>query len=626
MGKYILFLVLIFCFSVSLYSQSTQDFSSAIKQGDFYFTQNKFLDAKNAYENALKLNPNDSYAKKQVEKCVLNEKEKGKTEENRSYQKIINKADQLFDSKDYTASKGMFQRALELKPSDEYPKKQIEIIDALLNPKKIDKRDTLPTLGLSSDLSLEDAEKQLKLAEFKRRNKKDSVVVGRVKLVQTKETSIFNNSTLGIDSTKTRLGIIDKDYDTSLVRYGVSNSKNNLVYTVSKETKMSDSIFNSLLIKDAQIERNQTIVDSVYIQKEHKIIDDTKVKQKIQEFVAESNVKTDQIIDDKLQQKSKSNTYLYEKTVDYIDKIESDDQISLKKSSNKNDSLHVKSLTNIEFNDSIHTNPEDKRLVNKQFLHTEENSTEVFKDSISGIVRIKAVNQIDGKSKTVQNHEESIIQDQNNILQETDRGVSKSKNITDITLIKTIEKQDSSVNRLKNNEKKHEATNERFIEKEVKDNLSSKSSINGLEHKTEIASTSIDDLPFQNSNSIDHLEHSIHGTDANESDKQVNKNLTIRAELENIESKVVTFDDKISNTIGASYPEGVSQESFNKTDDEGLLLSVITRRIVVKNGYGQVYTRIQKHDSITYQKNGEPSTEMIWQRETQDAKLKKNFK
>ena len=625
MGKYILFLVVIFCFSVSLYSQSTQDFASAIKQADFYFTQNKFLDAKNAYENALKLNPNDSYAKKQVEKCIANEKEKGKSEENRSYQKIINKADQLFDIKDYPASKTMFQRALELKPSDEYPKKQIEIIDALLNPKKSVKRDTLPTLGLSSDMSLNEAEKQLKAAEFKRRNKKDSVVVGKVNSVQSKETSIFNKSTFGIDSTKIKLGNVDKNYDTTSVRFTSSYSKTNETYTISKEAKMSDSIFKRILVKDAQLERNQTIVDSVYIQKEHKINDDTKEKQKIHEFVAESNVKTDQINNEKLEQKNKSNTYLSEKTVEYIDGIESDEKISLKKRTDKNDSLHAKSFMNNAFNDSIHTNPVEKRLFNKQFLHTKENSTEVFKDSISGIVRIRAVNQIDGKNKTVQNHEESIIQDQNNILQETDRGVSKSKNITDKTLIKTIEKQDSSVLRLKNNEKKHEVTNERFIEKEVTDNLTSKTSINGLEHKTEIALTSNDDLPFQNLNSIDHLEHSINGTDANESDKQINKNLTIRAELENIESKDVTFDDKLSNAIGASYPEGVSQESFNKTDDEGLLLSVITRRIVVKNGYGQVYTRIQKHDSITYQKNGEPSTEMTWQRETQDAKLKKNF-
>jgi len=625
MDKYILFYVLTFCLSVSSYSQSNQDFASAIKQADFFFTQNKFLDAKNAYENALKLNPNDSYAKKQVEKCIANEKEKGKSEENRSYQKIINKADQLFDNKDYQASKSMFQRALELRPSDEYPKKQIEIIDALLNPKKSDKRDTLPSLGINSDLSLNDAEKELKAAEMKRRNKKEGVVVNKVISVQSKETSIFNKSTEVVDSTRIKLGTLEKVGDTNSVKVINSNSQKNEAYKVAKETKMNDSIFKSTLVKSAQLETNQSIVDSVYIQKEHEVNDDTKAKQKIHEFVAESNVKTEEINNEKLEQKNRSNTFLVEKTLEYIDGVEKIEETSLKKSTDKNDSIRIKSFANISMNDSIHSHPDQKRLSNKQLLHTNENGTEIFKDSISGVVRTKASNQIDGKSKTAQHHDAAILEEQNIILQETDRGVAKSKNITDITLIKTIEKQDSSVLRLKTKEKKHESSSEKNISKEVDENLASKTSLNGLEQKTQIALSTNDDLPFQNLNSIDHLEHSINGTDANESDKQINKNLNIRSALENIEAKTVVFDDKMSNSIGASYPEGVSQESFNKTDDEGLLLSVITRRVVVKNGFGQVYTRIQKHDSITYQKNGEPSTEMIWQKETQDAKLKKNY-
>jgi tetratricopeptide (TPR) repeat protein len=287
MGKYILFLFVIFCFSISLYSQSNQDFAVNIKQADFYFTQNKFLDAKNSYENALKLNPDDTYAKKQVEKCIANEKEKGKSEENRSYQKIINKADQLFDSKDYSASKEMFKRALELRPSDGYPKKQIEIIDALLNPKKTDKRDTLPLLGLNSDLSMNDAEKELKAAELKRRNKKEGVVVNKVNSVQAKETSIFSQSTDVIDSTRIKLGALEKVKDTSSVKYAVSKSQQNEEYKVLKESKMNDSIFKSTLLKDLELERNQSIVDSINILKEHKVIDYTKSAQKIHEFVAE---------------------------------------------------------------------------------------------------------------------------------------------------------------------------------------------------------------------------------------------------------------------------------------------------------------------------------------------------
>ena len=86
----------------------------------------------------------------------------------------------------------------------------------------------------------------------------------------------------------------------------------------------------------------------------------------------------------------------------------------------------------------------------------------------------------------------------------------------------------------------------------------------------------------------------------------------------------MVFDDKAANSIGSLYPEGVTQEQFNKNDDKGSLLAVVTRRIVVKNGYGQIYTRTQTKDFITYSKNGAASTETVWQRETQDAKLKKN--
>jgi hypothetical protein len=107
--------------------------------------------------------------------------------------------------------------------------------------------------------------------------------------------------------------------------------------------------------------------------------------------------------------------------------------------------------------------------------------------------------------------------------------------------------------------------------------------------------------------------------------KQVEKNYNARKIIDQIESKAVKFDEAAANELGAAYPEGVSQESFNQNGNDGLLVAVVTRRIVVTNGHGAIYVRKQTLTGITYSKNGEASTEYIWQKETADGKLKKNY-
>lgn len=62
-----------------------------------------------------------------------------------------------------------------------------------------------------------------------------------------------------------------------------------------------------------------------------------------------------------------------------------------------------------------------------------------------------------------------------------------------------------------------------------------------------------------------------------------------------------------------------------KRDAKGLPLQVTTRRIVVQNGRGDVYLRIQNRNLVTYSKNGRPITEMAWINETENAKLQKHY-
>jgi len=96
---------------------------------------------------------------------------------------------------------------------------------------------------------------------------------------------------------------------------------------------------------------------------------------------------------------------------------------------------------------------------------------------------------------------------------------------------------------------------------------------------------------------------------------------------ESIHDKQKEQDPKpiVKNAIGSQYPEGVSQESFTQKDQNGLMTSIITRRIVVIEGKGTVYVRTQTLQATTYSKNDQPITEYIWQKETQGSNLKRNY-
>ena len=107
-------------------------------------------------------------------------------------------------------------------------------------------------------------------------------------------------------------------------------------------------------------------------------------------------------------------------------------------------------------------------------------------------------------------------------------------------------------------------------------------------------------------------------------ENQIEKTQAAQKKLDNIQSDQ-PVKVRVANSLGKEYPEGVSQESFKQNDENGLMIAVVTRRIVVINGQGNVYVRTQTLSDVTYSKNGQPTTEYVWQKETQGVHLKKNY-
>ena len=109
-----------------------------------------------------------------------------------------------------------------------------------------------------------------------------------------------------------------------------------------------------------------------------------------------------------------------------------------------------------------------------------------------------------------------------------------------------------------------------------------------------------------------------------DADMQKSKTFENQDALSNVDNKPKE-KMKVANSLGQEYPEGVSQESFTRKDQNGLITAVITRRVVVINGHADVYVRTQTNDSVTYSKNGIPSLAHVWNSETQSPDLERHF-
>jgi hypothetical protein len=203
--------------------------------------------------------------------------------------------------------------------------------------------------------------------------------------------------------------------------------------------------------------------------------------------------------------------------------------------------------------------------------------------------------------------------------------ISNEKKVKDGDVVVSTEKQQVDYNVISNVDKKIRLDGDQvtFSDENQRQDATSKMSNESV--KSTIANARNVEKPNENKEILKKSDAISNDKDALEQAKQVEKNYNARKIIDQIESKTIKFDEAAANELGAVYPEGVSQESFNQNGNDGLLVAIVTRRIVVTNGHGAIYVRKQTLTGITYSKNGDAATEYIWQKETADGKLKKNY-
>ncbi|MEW6467620.1 MAG: hypothetical protein AB1458_01780 [Bacteroidota bacterium] len=120
--------------------QKEQQYKDLIAKADGEFNAKSYADAKNTYNEALKIKSAEKYPKDQIAKidAILKGIENDKLKE-QQYKDAIAKADKFFEAKDYKNAKLNYQSALTIKAGEKYPADQIALCDKLLGEQEAEK-------------------------------------------------------------------------------------------------------------------------------------------------------------------------------------------------------------------------------------------------------------------------------------------------------------------------------------------------------------------------------------------------------------------------------------------------------------------------------------------------------
>jgi epidermal growth factor receptor substrate 15 len=657
------------------FSKVKAEFDALVKEGDQMYADKNWKDARAKYEQALNLISSDKYAKNQVDACIKNIK--NKPDEDIQYQKIISKADEYFGKLKYDKAKELYERALTLKSSDPYPKLKLDEIQSILNPKIVKQAEPLNILGEPNSESPDKVHEALVKAEIERKNKKNTTLKSKAENIQNNSTETSQSKKEQILNSANSISEIEKRNQIRDTR--ADENRENTVNEVRKNEIEMASLQTSTQNQKYYENINNKEFTNIVVSENSKISEQSKQSYEANSKTMKVVSKTveDQNYEDKstyYQSNIKSQGELAQTKIKYDEKVGDDFESrkaveravnSTKDSINANDyqALLKKNSNSLEISNKVEeekkniqiksTKDAESSKNNKENIKTIENkvSNKSINDAEKSLeISLKADEIVNNNQKQlytisenqdkvrlenvelVQSGKKSIYENQdknseNNIEKTSSSQQTISKNIVKLDAFSEIEKNSA--------EKKFDAVDridkqsaKSLTEQTMSDDeqrLYAKSTVSSIDQSNSNHSTEKGKKVDDNISSMKSMTDDLNSNQTKSANDKEDQLKNAQVLIDKVSSKQVKYDDKVANELGTLYPEGVSQEVFNQNDENGLLKAVVTRRIVVKNGFGQIYIRTQSLSGITYSKNGNPSSEFIWQKETNDTKLTKNY-
>jgi tetratricopeptide (TPR) repeat protein len=133
--KIITILFIVVLPALTLAQEQGSEFRETIEKADKYFDEGDYINAKASYQYAVKLNPDDAYAKERLEESI--DLIRVQMEKSQEYAAKTLIADDLMSQGDLEAARKVYVEASTILPGDPYAKEKIDEIDRLVNEQKM---------------------------------------------------------------------------------------------------------------------------------------------------------------------------------------------------------------------------------------------------------------------------------------------------------------------------------------------------------------------------------------------------------------------------------------------------------------------------------------------------------
>ena len=629
--------------------ENEAQYNALLTKGDKLFKDEKYKQAKNAYRESMAFANGRPYPRNQIRKIDKKLKEETKSEEGEVYAKLIAAADNNFNEGDLEKAKSLYTRATNLKKNDVYPKSQLKKIEALL-AKPAKEPGELADLGTQEAISLEEGAQLLLEAEKQRKANKQNKLTEEIdKAGETFEENRMTDA----DERQKALELANQSQEDFQERDASAEEKRREAIDIvdQKQDDLRNKRVEESKFERAENLRTQDYVDATQGEiRERNMAKSGEIQESVDYLESQKdavaltraeNLKakeertqaTYDILQEEFDDEALSGDYEAEKAaaLKVMQTIEEQDVKMYEESINQQAALEAKEemLKNAQL--KVIAENEKESQANAEMQQRTEDLIEGAKSSVADkskegqLLRQENVAELDKQQdnlaakqredNTKERAQELATQQkiQNTEEEIRDRTIEKSAEQADVQ--KEVENQQDIVKR--SNEEKRDANKDGISKTRQAIEEQENSDVRNAAEQAEIAKKA--------NAQIDQKVDDVVSDQSKKSKENKENTLKTQAFLDGLEENTVKFNETVANALGDKFPEGVTQQNFVRRDSEGLPVKIVTRRIVVANGRGNVYIRIQSKFGTTYSKNGVSITSTVWDKETDNGKLEKHY-